>query len=316
MPITDIVTPDFIRCVVLPTVKFIGRDGVAVGNDYFYQEIDNAVSTVEGRTSLALRIDHRKLVEERKDNLEWHDETWFLKKALKRPVKSVDRVGFRYGNFPTDWLPADWVLLSQPKMGHLQIVPGPSGVHMSTYDLWFPSVWNQSAHYMAGLLTFEYYAGYDQLLPGTHTATLGSNVITISGDGTESQAYDFEPGNWIKLGGVVRRIASVIDGQSYRLSSAMPANYEGTAILMTYPPLVIKAVASLAGASLLALAETLLFSTPGMTGKHLSMDGMSQGKSFNRLGPYANWRAQLTKAAEEALVALHIEHTPIRMFSI
>lgn len=311
MPLSDIITPDFVRNAVLPTVRFIGRDGVPISNDYFYQEIDNAISEVEAGTGLALRIDHRKLVEERKDNLSWHDETWFLKKSLKRPIKTIERFGFVYGNFPVDYLPSDWILPSSFKMGQVQIVPGPTGVYMNTYNLWFPTAWDGGAHYMAGLIKLDYYAGYEHALEGTHTTVAGQSVVTITD--VENQAFDFEPGNWIRLGTCVRRIASVVDGNSYRVTHPVATAYEGPAILMTYPPLVIKAVSALAGVGMLALAETLLFSTPGMTGKHLSMDGMSQGKSFNRLGPYATWRAELKESAERAMRAIHAEHTPIRI---
>lgn len=314
MPLSDIITPDFVRNAVLPSVRFVGRDNKPIDDDYFYQEIDGAISMVEGRTSLALSVDHRKLFEERKDNLDWHDETWFLKKTLKRPIQSIYRFGFVYGNFPTDYLPADWLLASSYKMGQVQIVPGPTGLYMNTYNLWFPDAWTSGQPYLAGGIKVDYYAGFDKALTGTHTATTSSTTVTITG--ATDQALDFQPGMWVKLGSQVRRIAAVIDGSSYRITNPVKTNYAGAAILLQYPPLVIKAVSAIAGASMLALAESLLSGGPGLIGKGLAMDGMSQSKAFNKNGPYATWRNQLNDVAEQAMIALHSEYAPVRIIVV
>lgn len=313
MPITDILTPDYVKNAVTPTVRYIDREGRPVSEDAFYRAIDNAVSIVEGRTGLSLRIDHRKLVEERKDSLEWHDATWHLKKPLRRPIQSVTRLGFQYGNYDPAWLPADWVHIPSKNMGQVQIVPGPTGINLSLSNLWFPTTWDQGAHFMAGLIKVEYYAGFDKLLEGTHTVGASSTTVTITG--ADDLAYDFEPGQWVKLGGTVRRISQVVDGTTYKVTHPSGTAYAGTAIHLQYPSTVLAAVGGLAGAAMLEVAGTLLYGA-GVTGKSLQMDGMSQTKGFNPKGPYAQWRQELLEAAEKAMVALHAEYTPIRGFAI
>ena len=47
MPATDIMTPDYIRNAVLPTVKLTG-----VSDDAIWRKIDDAIGDVQGRTSL------------------------------------------------------------------------------------------------------------------------------------------------------------------------------------------------------------------------------------------------------------------------
>lgn len=313
MPVTDIITPDYIRNAILPTIKFVDRSGNPIPDDFFYQRIDTAVSTVEGRTGITLRADYRKLHEERHDSLEWHDGTWFLKKPLKRPIREVERFGFVYGNFTPDYLPSDWIYLASKKMGQVQIIPGPTGVNLRTFHYWFPHPWDTGAHYMAGLVKIDYYAGYDVPVDGTHTVAAGSTNVVITG--ATDIALDFQPGDWVKLGANVRRIASVIDGQTYRLSAPATAAHASSAIHLQYPGVVLTAVSGLVGAAVLELMGTLLYG-PGVTAKSLSMDGMSQSKGFNPRGPYASWRQELLDAAEKAMTALYIDHTPIRSFAI
>ena len=122
----------------------------------------------------------------------WEDASWFLKKALRRPIQTVTRMGFQFGNYEAEWLPADWIHYASKKMGALQIVPGPTGIYLRSYNDWFPSMWNTDAHYMAGNVALEYYAGYDRLLDGVYSVAPNSSTVTITG--ATDVAYKLEPG--------------------------------------------------------------------------------------------------------------------------
>jgi hypothetical protein len=314
MPITDIITPEYIKNAVLPTVKFVGRDGTPVSDDYFYRSIDNAVAEVEEMTGLTLRTDHRKLHEERHDSLEWHDETFYLKKTLRRPLRKVDKISIVWANFPGYDLEPDRTLLRSNKYGQVQIVPGPTlSTHPFFLTYWGVG-WNDRPEYMPGLIKIDFYAGFDSLLVGTHNTVANSNTVTITDD-TTNAAYGLESGQWVKIGGHPRRIAAVVNGSTYKVSGTFPATYSGEAIHLAYPGSALSAVSALAAIPMLSLAGTLIYGA-GVTDKHLQIDGMRQAKSIDPRGPYANWQKELRLAAESAMRALHSDYTPVRGFSV
>ncbi len=313
MPATDIITPCYIRRAVLPSVRFIDRTGAPIADDFFYRAIDTAISDVETRTGLALLVDYRKLVEERPDALEWHDATWFLKKTLKRPIQSVSKFGFVYGNYPVDYMPSDWLRPTSFKMGQIQIVPGPTGINLQTYHYWFPYPWDGAGHYMAGIIKIEYYAGYDKLLTGTHAVAVGQTAVTITG--ATNEALGLEPGTWVKLGANVMRVMRVVDGNNYLTSNPAEVAYSGTAIHLQYPGAVLGAISALAGVAMLDLAGSLLYGA-GVTSKALAMDGLAQSKGINPKGPYGEWKKELLATADRLIAGLWAEHTPVRVFAI
>lgn len=314
MPITDIITPDYIKNAVLPTVRFVGRDGAPVVDDYFYRSIDNAVAEVEELTGLTLRTDHRRLHEERHDSLEWHDETFYLKKTLRRPLRSVEKISIVWANFPGYALEPERTLVRSNKYGQVQIVPGPTLSSHPFFLTYWGVGWNDRPEYMPGLIKIDFYAGFDAVLLGTHNTTANSNTVTITND-TTSAAYKLESGQWVKINGVVRRISAVVDGSTYKVSGTFPSTYSGEAVHLSYPGSALSAVSALAAIPMLSLAGTLIYGA-GVTGKSLAIDGMSQSKGIDPRGPYANWQKELRNAADNAMRALHSDYTPVRGFSV
>jgi hypothetical protein len=314
MPITDIITPEYMKNAVLPTVRFVSRDGVPVGDDFFLRMVDNAVGEVEEMTGLTLRTDHRKLHEERHDSLEWHDETFYLKKTLRRPLQRVEKISIVWANFPGYALEPERTLLRSNKYGQVQIVPGPTLSSHPFFLTYWGVGWNDRPEYMPGLIKIDFYAGFDKLLAGTHSVSANSNTVTVTND-TTSVAYGLEVGQWVKIGGQVRRISSVVDGSTYKVNGVFTSTYSGDAIHLSYPSTALAAVSALAAIPMLSMAGSLVYGA-GVTGKSLSIDGMSQSKGLDPRGPYANWQKELRAVADNAMRALHADYTPVRGFSV
>lgn len=312
MPINDIVTPCYLRKLV-PTVSFMNpRSRTEVDDTPFHAAIDGAVNDLEERIGFSLRTDHRRQRVERKDVLEWHGDTFWLQKLLTRPLQSVEKLTLGFPEFPAAEVNVDRVHITSNRFGQVQIMPGPlrhvgsfqwSGLHGSTSD----------AHYWAAFVRLEYKAGFDVVLPGTHVVVTSGTTVIITDDTTEA-AYSLEPGQYVKIGGMVRRIQAVVDGSTYKVSTPFDEGYTGEAIHLTYPAIAIEAAANLALIPLLAMAGTLLYGA-GVTGKQLHIDGMAQRKGINPLGPYAGIQKELKERADANIRTLYGSYTPVRSTS-
>lgn len=308
MPITDVLTPEYIKKAVLPTVRFEDKTGKCVADDFFYAAIDSAIADVEAFVGISLRVDHRKQNIEFKDTLEWHDETFFLKKMLTRPLRSVEKLTIGIPTMPQGEVDIERVHLTSNRFGQIQILPG--AVNYFTPYFTAAAAYFPTSHYVPAYLKVTFTAGFDVPLPGEHTTATGSTTVVITGDDTDS-AYNLEPGSWVKVNGEVRRVKSVISGTSYTVSAPFTVTDSNQAIHLTYPASAYQAVSALAALPLLSLAGSLLYGA-GVTGKVLGIDGMVQRKGIDPRGPYANWQGELQKKADEAKRALYSEYTPVR----
>lgn len=308
MPITDVLTPEYIKRAVLPTVRFEDRSGKCVADDVFYAAIDSAIGDVESFVGFSLRVDHRKQNTEYKDVLEWHNEMFFLKKMLTRPLQSVDKLTLGIPTMPQGEVDIERVHITSNRFGQLQVLPGAIN-YLSPY---FASAvaYYPSSHYIPAYIKVIFRAGFDVPLPGSHTIAESSDIVVITGDDTDS-AYGLQPGSWVKINGEVRRVKSVISGTSYQVSAPFKSTAIAEAIHLTYPPSAYQAVSALAALPLLSLAGSLLYGA-GVTGKALGIDGMVQRKGIDPRGPYANWQGELQKKADEAKAALFAEYAPVR----
>jgi hypothetical protein len=317
MPITDIVTPAYVR-EMLPTVSFMNpRTRAEISDNVFHASIDGAVNDMEERIGFSLRTDHRRQHVERKDTLEWHGDTYQLKKMLTRPLQSVTKLTLGFPEFPQGEVDIDRVYITSNRFGQLQIMPGALRFMGNVYD----GSWGgyggagvtSDGHYLAAFIKVDYHAGFDVQLAGTHTVAASSSTVTVTDDTTEV-AYSLEPGQYVKIGGMVRRIHSVVDAATYTVSTPFDSAYTGIAIHLTYPSIAIEAVTNLAAIPLLAAAGTLLYGA-GVTGKQLHIDGMSQRKGINPLGPYAVLSGALKERAEANIRTLYGSYTPVRSSS-
>lgn len=308
MPINDVLTPEYIKKAVLPTVRFEDRTGKLVADDVFYAAIDGAIADVESFVGFSLRVDHRKQNVEHKDILEWHDEMFFLKKMLTRPLRTVESLTVGLPTMPQGEVQVERVHITSNRFGQVQILPGAVNYlspYFSSAVAYYPT-----SHYIPAFIKVTFTAGFDVRLPGEHTTVSGSDTVAIVNDDTDS-AYNLEPGSWVKVNGEVRRVKSITNGTSYKVTTPYSVTESGEAIHLTYPASAYQAVSALAALPLLSLAGSLLYG-PGVTGKVLGIDGMLQRKGIDPRGPFANWQGELQKKADEAKRALYAEYAPVR----
>lgn len=318
MPVTDLVTPDYMRTNLLAgVIPLVSRSGVAVTDEALWSAIDEAVQLLEHEFGLALRQTRYVEKETRTRVTQWSDETYQLQTMLKRPVQTVTKLAVKLGN--TEWytLPTEWVYIASKPQATIQIIPiayGSATTTTAAYKASFYSLFS-FVGYVPGLYSISYTAGFEHELPGTHAVLEGQRTVTVTGlTADDDLRVLMMAGNYVNLAGAMYRV-SYVNETSYTLTNAAPADISGPAVAYNYDPNILQFIAYTAAIPILATLGAAIYGF-GVIGHSLRIDGLAQTKNLNPRGPFANLIDNYKLKAEEAKTAIYAEYGPVNIMVI
>lgn len=313
MPITDIVTPDYLRTNLLGSViPLVARSGQSISDDALWAAIDEAVSQLEAEFGLALSTTLFRDNNLRMRITQFTDETYNLMLTLRRPVQSIEKLSVNIGNQEWYELPTEWVFISNAAQGSLQIIPTSQGV--ATYRTNASAMlrtWFVRGPYVPGFYNISYRAGFEHVMPGTHTVQAGSDVVTVTDLDDTTMHQVLGAREWVSFNGTVARVKSV-QAASYTLTSIADFDHVGEALALRYDADIISYIAYMALIPILTTLGSTLYG-PGVLGTSLRLDGLAQAKSMNPRGPFAGVVEQYAKRAEQAKQAIYAKYAPLNI---
>ncbi len=160
MPLSEL-TPKYLKEMYLPGIKLIGDDGLELSDDWYYNQIGNAIEKVEAFTNVD--IIQRSIKNEHHD----YQVTDYLRygfiQLFRVPSMSVTQIRAVYPTGQTSQIfPSEWVRLNQT---HSQVNLVPTGGSMSQVIIgqgaeFFPLVFAQAA-FLPNLWEVDYISGFD-----------------------------------------------------------------------------------------------------------------------------------------------------------
>lgn len=315
MPVTDLVTPDYLRNTLLAgVIPLVARSGASVTDEALWAAIDEAVMVLEHEFGLALRQTRYMVREDRTRVTQFSDETYQMQTMLKRPVQRVDKLSIKLGN--TEWytLPVEWVYVASKPQAVIQIIPialGTAQTTIATYRASFYSLFMLHG-YVPAVYSVSYTAGFEHELPGVHAVAAGSRNVTVTGlTADDDLRLLMLAGNYVSLAGTMYRV-SYVNADSYVLTNASPDAVSGAAVAYAYDPNILQYIGYTAAIPILATLGAAIYGY-GVIGQSLRIDGLAQTKNLNPRGPFANLIDNYKLKAEEAKNAIYAEYAPVNM---
>lgn len=275
MPITDILTPAYIKQVYMFGVDTTDDDGVEFPDSMFYTAIASAVGYVESTLSIVLK-QNKRTREERHDVRAWEGDRYYLQQLDRRPILQVNEAAIRFASFQPSILPASWVHVVSEVHGQIQIMPGPEGLEGFSFSGGVPILGIDvlvPREYTPSWFQYDYTAGWEHDIAGTVSITDASTQV----DGTDTLFTEvLEPLGYIKIAGETRRIISITDDTTLVVDVAFTTTAAGQPLThMAYPSAVLDACGLLAAMLPFDTAGDLIIGA-GISSLSISMDGISQ----------------------------------------
>jgi hypothetical protein len=315
MPVTDLVTPDYLRTTLLAgVIPLVARSGAVVTDEALWAAIDDAVSKLEHEFGLALRQTRYVVREDRTRVTHFSEETYQMQTMLARPLQSIEKLSIKLGNMEWYTLPRSWVYIASKPQAVVQIVPislDEGQTTIATYRASFYSLFMLHG-YIPGVYSVEYTAGFEKVLPGASTVVDEAAQVTVSGltVGDDLRQY-MRAGDSVNLGGVMHRVKNVAVG-SYTLTSPHDGGYTGEAVAYAYDPNILQYIAYSAAVPILATLGATVYGY-GVVGQSIRIDGLAQTKNLNPRGPFANLIEEYKAKTNSIYEALHAHYAPVNM---
>lgn len=290
MPVTQITTVDWLKTNYLFGIDLTDDDGNAFPDSLFQTAIDQAVSLCEQEFDVVMRRNRRVKYRERYDGTDWMGDSWYLITLDKRPLSRVTDLKLRFGSFDPTSLPSSWVQIASREAAQIQLVPGPEGFKgFSFIANGLPLLGTDmlvGRKYVPGWFEIEYEAGFEFKLDGTASVAPGASTVTLT-PGTDDDGNTVQPeavnelevGMFVTFGSDrsrVYRVADVIDDTTFEISSTTPAPISGESVtVLNYNPSLLDFIGLAASMLPLDTAGDLIIGA-GISGQHISLDGLSQ----------------------------------------
>lgn len=317
MPITDLVTPAYIRRTVLDDIMpLITRSGVTVSDEGLYAKIDEAVSELEAQFGLALRQTRFSVSDIRIRTTQFSDDTFRIATMLRRPLQKVVHLSTNYGNSELFELPDDWVYVDSHVQAQVHIIPRLESRELGRVTSWgrhlLSSIYSD---YMPGVFRMDYTAGFEHDLPGEHvvdTEVTDTRHVTVTGLGPDDDLRQvLYAGDAVNLGGIVYRVARVA-ADHYRITEEPEEDYTGEAVALRYDASILQFIGYSAAMPMLANVGAMIYG-PGRTGSSLRIDSLAQTKSINPRGPFANVIDMFRERVDAARAAIAAKYSPVNI---
>ncbi len=287
MPITDIITPEYLR-TYLSGVEFYNRSGHPhIPDDVFTMHINGAVSQLETELSIPLRGSVGYTTTQDLDVVDWDMSRWNLHRLPIRPANKINSITLQYSNYPSWELPKDWVVIRSREQGAIQVLPGAGNIRY-LQGPWVKYAYINFNHITPAYLHINYDAGFEYVL-GTGVGDEDSKllVITPAAD-TGPLTHRVKPGSWVILNGAAYQVSRLANSLTVELAKPLPADFTGEVIHADYDSLMVSAAMASAAQPILEGLGTFLYG-PGVTSRSIGIDGLSQSKGIRSDGPFAGW---------------------------
>jgi hypothetical protein len=285
MPITDILTVQYLKDNYLFGVKLLNDDATPFPDSLFEAAIHSSISVAERELSIVLRKNMR-VKRERHDVMSWQGESFYMMNVDKRPIIRVDEVAIRFAAFEASVLPNAWAHVSSERHGQVQIMPGPEGLEGFSFSGGVPILGIDvlvPREYTPRWWQLSYTAGFERTSRvlgdgveqsyGTVDVTQNSNVVT--GTGTEFTT-DFSDGQYLKINGETKKIKSIVSDTKLLMDTPYCATDTGLAIThLDYDPAIMDMICIISAMLPLDAAGDLIAGA-GIANFSLSMDGLSE----------------------------------------
>lgn len=285
MPITQIMTAQWIKDRYLVGIDLTDDDGNDYPDDHYTHAIDVAIAMYEAKYDISLRRTRTHTKREGHDSNWWDADTWFLTLTEHRPLREVLKFEIKFGGFPASEIPLSWVQVVSRPAGQLQIVPGPEGFK-SPYIvggsplLGFAGL--NGRGYVPEWIRIQYRSGFEYDLPGTLTGTGGSNQATFAPASAEDEDVEalreLRVGTYLYLRSVDQlvQVKDIIDDTTVEFREELYDNWTAeSAVVLDYDPALMDVIGLTASLPLLDTAGDLIIGA-GISNQSLSIDGLSQ----------------------------------------
>lgn len=328
MSIMDVLTPEFFRNIYLAgartSMQSCGLGGPSVWelkDDLILQHILSGISYVSTALDIDLRSHSKRQFVEKYDQMDWHNERWYLKSSRVRPVKRVYSLAIqrgRYSGSPVDGfeeVPVEWVQIASEEQGNIFVLPY-SGGHASLSHLPWGSHMDTWFRWMPLFVKIVQSTGFEFELVGTVSVTAGATTGSISGTGADNLQDRLQVGMKLKLGTEIVTVMDTPTSSTFTFAPEASADFTGTAVVLDYDPMILDAIASQAMIPTLEVVAGRIFGP--ITGKAVSVDAVSQSRGYAvspQTSAYFSQQARARERRDEVMATLASKYRPFNFFS-
>jgi len=315
MPITDIVTPAYIRQNLLANVITLATQrGATMSDDAIWAAIDEAVNYLESEFGLALTQTVFKEEHTRTRVTQFSQETYQMQTMLKRPIQRVDRLSTMLGTQEWYNLPVEWVHLQSKEQAVIHLIPNSRGTFpTSTQGVSLWNIWFTAGPYLPGYFRVSYRAGFEEELPWQVEVFDGERQVTVTGMGPEDDLRQvLFAREWVRVGDFVYRVERVQRDSFTLTQTHTQDDFRGTVEVLRYDSDILSYVAYAAAMPILATLGAAVYGF-GVIGTSIKLDGLAQSKNLNPRGPFANLMDTFKEKMEAAKSSLYSKYAPINI---
>ena len=315
--IRDIVTVDWVKKAYGFGFPYTDDDGFAFPDALWEITIESAIDTMEAEFGVEL-ANGVGVFTDRHDVTDRDGGMYFLKRLNRHPVQEILSLEWQWADWPGTPLPISWIQLREWRIGQFQILPGQESAALPLQvGLPYQGLGGWSS-YTPGLYTTRYRAGFEEPIPGTLSATVGTNVVTGVGTSFLEESPEGEvvhrsiirAGRHIEIGGEIHQIRRVNSDTSLTTVAVMAGTHAGVAgQYLGYPPAMLDAV-GLAAYMLPGDTQGDLIVGAGIANTSCSFDGLSTSIGTTSSATNAGLGAKLINYSKrlKARVALLHRH--------
>lgn len=322
MSLSEILTPSFVKQQFLQQVRTTDKKGNELPESFYQVFIDSSIDQLEAELSIVLTGSPYAEHTERKDSFDWYSSTWYLKDLIRRPIAQVTWFGVQYGNFPEAEIPLSWFMLRDHIGGVFQVTLGPGSYALPPFP--FLSGFGMGRQYDPAWIRVKYIAGFVKPLSGLFTTTAGTTAVVVApatGETVSDILRDTKAGGWIKIGTdpTVYQVRGVTSTQVILATPAAMSQASVSALAYAYDPMLVETAGILATIPILETIAAYLYGGPGIAGKSLGIDGMTQSKPLAVApgrGVYSALQQTYLDRATANMEALMRRYDRVKLFAL
>ncbi len=319
--IEDHYTSAWLKSTFLAGIILTDDDGQPLPDELFDRSIKAAIESIE--RTLDLHLSAVSFKNERHDAYEPNRDGWWPFELDNTPVRSITAVSLQYGSYNPTSVPLSWILMRNPVLGSLQLVPSTENIgsyfHGQGVPLFFGSVL-APVSYMPGYFAFDYDVGFP-IYSGTTAAVTNGETIEVTLDSPWiDPKYDITLTIRDSAGAVAAGSARVTlrsnSGFSFVVSGlASSPPYTVDWVVDTVPASMRRVIGLVASMLPLDVAGDLILGA-GIATLSTSVDGLSQSIGTTSSATNAGYGArvkQFERELKSLMEPLKNKYRPFRM---
>lgn len=329
MSLSHILTPEWLQARYLQQIPCKDRQGKAFPRSLYLTPIYAAIDGLQKAVGIDLTGHADAVCDIRLDSLNWHSEMWYLNDLPWRPIAKMRAFKIQYGNFDPAEIDLSWFVLRDRFNAQFNIMLGPGAFQLPALQtpIGYTTGLGTGRVLDVGRLRFYYTSGFVLNLPAMATVEEGTTEVTLTpttpatGEVATDVVSFLKPGHYVRFGSDKNVYLVVwVDATSLTLDAPVTTTHTNVTLQgYTYDPVLYETAAMMASIPIMEVIGTFLYGAPAVSGKSLSLDAMSQGKSYAVApgkGPFAALKATYQEAIEKNLAALMRTYDRIRVFTV